>query len=433
MDLLTENDAPNVYPPSFYAAEVGEQAPRAKADGGIDCDVCVIGGGYAGLSSALHCSQKGYSVALLEANRVGWGASGRNGGQVNLGQRVDQITLEKMLGPTQALLMWNLCKDASALVRYLVEEHAIDCHYTSGSIFAAHRKRFVKSSHAYAEKLRKDYSYDLIEPLNKDQIQDYIGSKAYLGGTLNRGSGHLQPLAFALGLARAAENSGAKIYENSRVIRIDAGARPLVSTADARVSCQRIIIACNGYHNDLFPAIAKHVIPVNNFIVATEPLSEDLAQSVLRGGVCVFDSRFIINYFRLTPDRRMLFGGGRTYRLKFPRDIAARVRKPMLETFPQLKDARIDFAWGGTLGITRNRLPYFEGSNANVLMAAGFSGHGVAIATLAGAVLADAMSGDRSRFDVFEATPSPAFPRGALLRTPLLMLAAIWFSIRDRL
>ncbi|MBC6406565.1 MAG: FAD-binding oxidoreductase [Rhodospirillales bacterium] len=433
MDILTVNDRPGAYPPSYYAASVPLPAERPRAKGQLTCDVCVIGGGFTGLSAALQLAQRGYDVILLEAHRVGWGASGRNGGQVGSGQRVDQVRLEAMLGEADARRLWSLALDAVALVQRLIRDHAIDCHFVPGIIHADHRRRFVAGSRAYVALLREKYGYDRIEALDRQQIRSLVGSPAYYGGSLDRGAGHLHPLAYALGLAAAAEAAGARLFEGARASGVRGGAKVLVGTESAEIAARFLILGCNGYHGDLFPALSRQIMPINNFIAATEPLSETEAQGLIRHNRALADSRFVINYFRLSQDRRMLFGGGESYGYRFPAGIAAKVRKPMLRIFPQLAGKRIDYAWGGTLGITRTRLPDFRRLAGNILSAGGFSGHGVAMASLAGAILAEAVDGQASRFDIFARLPAPGFPGGPALRKPLLALAMAWYALRDRL
>ncbi len=433
MDILTINDTPGRYPESYYTASVEIPTARPKAEGKLDCDVCVIGGGFMGLSSALHLAEKGFKVVLLEANRVGWGASGRNGGQVGTGQRVDQDSLEKMVGEARAKELWQLGLDSVSLVKQLIERHGIDCHFLPGIIHADHRARFVPESRAYAEKLRDRYGYDRIEALDKDQVRALVGSPAYHGGTLDWGGGHLHPLAYALGLAKAAEAAGAVLYEGSRVTAVTRGAKVKIETAAAEIEARYLVIGCNGYHGDLWPEVSKRVMPINNFIVATEPLSEEEARGVIRDGQAVADSKFVVNYFRLSEDRRMLFGGGESYGYRFPKDIAAKARGPMLAIFPQLADKRIDYAWGGTLGITMSRLPNLQRITDTILTAGGFSGHGVAMASLAGQLVAEAVAGQAGRFDLFASLPPPPFPGGRHLRSPLLVLAMLWYAMRDRL
>lgn len=429
MDLLTANDRAGEYPASYYAATAAPLDPFPAAKGAIRCDVCVVGGGYSGLSAALHLAKAGYDVVLVEAQRVGFGASGRNGGQVGTGQRIGQDELEDIVGQDAAHRLWDLALESVALVKYLIAEHAMDCGWTDGNIEADHRQKFVPHSHAYAEKLQRDYNYDLIRPLDRAEIRDMVGSKAYHGGTLDMGSGHIHPLRFALGLARAARDAGVRMFERSTVTSVSDDAK--VTTADADITANYVVLGCNGYLGALNGDVASRVMPINNFIVATEPLANP--ENLIRDKVAVADSKFVINYFRLSEDNRMLFGGGESYGYRFPRDIAATVRKPMMQIFPQLADTRIDYAWGGTLGITMNRMPHFARVSDRVLSMSGYSGHGVAMATLAGKLAAQAVGGQAEKFDVFAQVPNPRFPGGAGLRTPLLVLAMLWYGLRDRL
>lgn len=433
MDILTANDRSGEYPQSFYASVAKPLAEFPQATGAIRCDVCIIGGGFTGLSSALHLANKGFDVVLLEAHRLGFGASGRNGGQVGSGQRLDQDDLEAMVGIEQARALWEIACQSLDLVQALIRQHDIDCNYVPGIIHADHRRRFVKHSHAYADKLNVEYGYDQIRAVDEQEMRQLVGSDAYFGGTLDLGSGHLNPLNFALGLARAARNAGVRIYERSRVTGIKQSDPAIITTSNASVTARYVILGCNGYLGNLHRQVAARVMPINNFIVATKPLSRELARSLIRDNHAVADSKFVINYFRLSEDRRMLFGGGETYGYRFPKDVAAIARKPMLEIFPQLKGIPIDYAWGGTLGITLNRMPHFERLKGNIISASGFSGHGVALATLAGAITADAIDGQASRFDIMAKVPTRRFPGGTVFRWPLLVLAMMWFSLRDKL
>jgi len=433
MDILTANDRPGDYPASWYAATATPPGPYPAAKGSITCDVCVVGGGFTGLSAALHLAQRGFDVVLLEAARVGFGASGRNGGQVGTGQRQEQDALETMLGAARARALWDLSLEAVALVRDLVARHAPDAGWTPGIIHADHRARLVPASHAMAEKLRRDYDYDLIRPLGRDQIRALVGTSAYHGGTLDMGGGHIHPLRFGFGLARAAAGAGVRIHERARVRQISAGDPVRLTTHKAQVRARHVLLAANGYLGGLERRVAARVMPINNFIAATAPLNPATARSLIAQRHAVADSKFVINYFRLSDDNRMLFGGGESYGYRFARDIAAKVRRPMAQIFPQLADAPIDYAWGGTLGITRNRMPHFARLSGNMLSASGYSGHGVAMATLGGKLAAEAIAGQAGRFDLMAGVPSPRFPGGAALRWPLLVLGMVWFSLRDRL
>ena len=431
--LLTINDRPGAYPDSYYAASANHIDPFPGVDQDLSCDVCIVGAGYTGLSAALHLAQRGYDTVLVDANRVGWGASGRNGGQVNSGQRRGQTHLEKLVGPDHAWQLWELGQAAKALVKDLVSRHHIDCAYKSGIINAVHRQRYVSDSHRYVDKLRNEYGYDQIRALSRDEIRQHLATDYYYGGSIDMGAAHLHPLNYALGITRAAVNHGARIYERSEVVDVEEGAKCRVRLSRGQVTADFVVLACNGYLDGLNKNIAARVMPINNFIIATEPLPESLAREIIRDDVAVSDSKFVINYYRLSQDRRLLFGGGETYRYRFPKDIKSFVRPYMLEVYPQLQDIKIDFGWGGTLAITMRRLPYFTRLSRNVLTASGYSGQGVAIATLAGQVLAETIAGTSERFDVMRNIPTVPFPGGPMVRWPLLVLAMTYFSLRDKI
>ncbi len=432
MNLLYANDARGQYPNSWYAATATPLDRFPPLKGAVKANVCVIGGGYTGLSAALHLAEAGRDVVLLEAQRVGFGASGRNGGQLGTGQRADQDELEARLGEDHAKKLWDLGLDATNLVKDLVQRFQIDCHLKPGVMHAASSASDVDDLHAYAEHLRSKYNYDQIETLDDDALQAICPSPDYVGGTLDMGAGHLHPLAYAFGLARAARDAGVRIFETSAVHGIDQGKQVKVATDAGHVIADHVILGCNGYLGGLERKVAARVMPINNFIAATEPL-EDRTKEVLTRDVAVADSRFVVNYFRLSHDGRLLFGGGESYGYNFPKDIAATVRKPMSLIFPQLKNVKIDYAWGGTLGITMTRMPYLARVAPNILSASGYSGHGVGSATHAGKLMAQAVCGDGDGFDTMAAIPAQPFPGGAALRNPLLVLAMTWYSMRDRL
>ncbi len=436
MNLLHANDRRGDYPASWYAATATPLPPFPALKGAARADVVVVGGGYTGLSAALHLRERGFDVVLLEAHRVGWGASGRNGGQLGSGQRQDQLKLEKLLGSAVARRLWDLGEEAKAVTHGLIAAHGIDCGYKPGLVWAGFTPRETDQMARYADHLDRAYGYHAASALDPAGLQAICASPAYHGGMIDQGAGHLHPLRYALGLARAAAASGVRIHELSEVHRIDRGTTASdgvrVATDAGNVRADHLILAANGYLGGLDRKVAARVMPINNFMVATEPLGARVAD-VLRQDVAVCDSRFVVNYFRLSEDARLLFGGGETYGYRFPADIAALVRKPMLEIFPGLHDVRIDHAWGGTLAITPRRLPYFARLAPNVLTASGYSGHGIGTATHAGLVLAEAVAGQAERFDVMAALPVQPFPGGTGLRAPVLTLAMTWFSLRDRL
>lgn len=430
MNLLFANDARGEYPPSHYAATAVPPGPFPSLLGRQRADVVVVGAGYTGLSAAIHLAARGYAVRVLEAQRVGFGASGRNGGQMGSGQRLEQDELERRLGRDHARRLWDLAEEAKRLTRRLAEAQGVTVH--PGIAHACETQAQLRYSHAMAEKLARDYDYPDVTPLDRAGIRALIGSEAFIGGDIDRGAGHLHPLAYAFGLARQAMALGVQIHEGTLVTGIRPGPRPRAICEGGEVEADHLILACNGYLGRLDRRVAARVMPINNYIVATEPLGPRAAE-VLTENVAVADGRFVVNYWRLSEDGRLLFGGGETLGYRFPQDIAAVVRKPMLRIYPQLRDVRIDHAWGGTLAITMSRMPYFRRLAPNMLSASGYSGHGVAMATLAGRLMAEATAGAAERFDVLAGLPSAAFPGGPMMRHPLLVLAMTWYGLRDRL
>lgn len=431
MNLLDVNDAAGTYPPSYYAQTSPALAPFPVARGSVHTDICVVGGGYTGLSAALHLARRGYDVLVLEAQRIGFGASGRNGGQVGSGQRLDQEVLEARYGPEQARFLWDSACEARRLVDDLVAE-GLDCDLKPGVIYASERAGDTTSIADTAAHLATHYGYQTT-PLNQEALRALVNSPAYRCGVLDPGAAHLNPFKLVLGLARSAHEAGAQICEGSRVTAIvDAGAHVQITTAEASITAEQVVLAGNGYLGELEPRTAAHIMPINSYMIATAPLG-DLANELLPQDHAVADSRFVVNYFRLSPDRRLLFGGGESYRYRFPRDIAAKVRRPLTQIFPQLGDVKIDYAWGGTLGLTRSRLPFAARPSARVLSAGGYSGHGVALSLWLGRAMAQAIDGDPERFDRFATLPAKAFPGGPALRGPLLIGAMSAAALGDRL
>jgi gamma-glutamylputrescine oxidase len=431
IDLL-DGGLGGTHPASYYAATAHASAPCQPLAGSASYDVCIVGAGYTGLSAALFLAKKGYRVAVLEANRVGWGASGRNGGQLGSGQRLDQIKLEKLFGLSKARQLWDLAEESKALVKSLVAEHRIDCDLKPGVIYADHKRQFSAESAAYVDVLNTRYGYEKIKYLDAEGIRHEIGSAAYFSGTLDNGAGHLHPLNFALGLAGAARAAGADIFEGTRVEKLAPGSPARLHTRSGTVSADHVIVAGNGYVGRLEPRTAAHVMPINSYMIATAPLDGDLARYIIRNDVAVADTRFVVNYFRLSADKRLLFGGLESYGYGTPKNVAELVRRRVLTIFPQLAQVSIDYSWGGTLAITRNRLPYLARPWDNVLVAGGYSGHGLGLSTLCGRLMGEAIAGQAEKFDILATLPIPGFPGGSTMRQPLLILAMLYYSMRDK-
>ncbi|MDH3646813.1 MAG: FAD-binding oxidoreductase [Gammaproteobacteria bacterium] len=421
------------YIDSYYAATANAPGSRPALAGDLEVDVCVIGGGFTGASAALHLAERGYSVALLEAERVGWGASGRNGGHVGVGQRKGQEELEKIVDPAIALACWELGLEAVALVKELVTRHNIACDLKQGILHVAAKPSHVKDLRSTCTHLQQKYHYEDVRFVERQETAQMLGTEKYFAGQLESGAAHLHPLNYVLGLGAAAESAGTKIFEHSRVTGFDGGASPRVQTDGGSVRAKYVVIGCNGYLEKLSAPMARKIMPINNFVLATEPLPATQAAELIRDDVAVQDTLFVLSYWKLSGDNRLLFGGGETYTKRFPHDLKKFVRKYMLRVYPQLEGTRIDYAWGGTLAITMNRLPSFGRLSDNIFFAQGYSGHGVPTATLAGKLLAEAVAGTAERFDVMANLPTPTFPGGTLLRWPGMVLGLVYYGLRDKL
>ena len=429
MSYLTANDRPGAHAPSWYAETAGPLPEFPALDVEARADVCVIGGGYAGLSAALHLAERGVRVVLVEANRIGWGASGRNGGQLGTGPRAEITEYERLIGPDDAAKIWEIAISANGLVRELIARHGIACDLADGYVEACWRASDVGDVQSYAELVADRYGHDRIRTVGRAEMAEMLGTDRYHGGFLDMAGAHLHPLKLALGLGRAAVAAGAVIHENSRVLEVGEGC---VRTASGEVRADRILLACNGYLDGLSTRPQRHMLPINNFVLATEPLGAR-GQDILRDNVCVADTRFVLNYFRRSPDGRLIWGGGESYGKKFPSDLKGLVRKRMLEIYPALGDVGITHAWGGTLAITGTRFPLFQELDQGVMAIGGWSGSGIHMATMGGRIAAEMIGGERDNWDLLARLPTPQFPGGDWFRLPLLRLAMTWYALRDRL
>jgi len=421
------------YPDSYYVATAKGLVDYPALEETITADVCVIGGGYTGLSAALNLRELGYDVVLLEAERIGYGASGRCGGLIGSGQRKDVIEAEELFGYERSRQLWDLAEAAKQEIRDRVAKHAIDCDLQNGQFVGVHKRSYCGWPQELADALTERYDYPFCHAVSEDEVQSYVVTGNFFEGFYDPEALSLHPLNFALGLARAAEEAGVRVFEQSRVTGYTRQSPTEVRTATGTVRASNVVLACNGYLGNLEPRMAGKIMPINNFMIATEPLGRERAKEVIRGRFGVHDTRFVVNYFRLSDDHRLLFGGGENYRAGFPRNIASFVRPYMLKLFPQLRDAKIDYSWGGTLSVTVNRLPHFGRLKPNLYFAQGYSGHGISTAIMAGKVIAEAIDGDAARFDVFERLPTYPFPGGTLLRYPGMVLGMLYYTLKDRL
>ena len=420
-------------PDSWYAATVPAREPRGTLSGRETADVCVVGAGFTGISAALHLAERGYSVVVLEAARVGWGASGRNGGQIGSGMRETMGALERTWGRARAKALWSLCEEAKALIAGRIAHHGIECDWRPGNLLASTRERYMGWMESEAAFCHRRFGYAGYRMLSRSEMREEVASTGYVGGRMDDGGGHLHPLRFVLGMADAAESAGVRIFEGSRVERIRWGSPSQVSTAQGAVEAEYVVLAGNAYLGRLEPRIESRVMPIVNHVLATEPLGEDRARSLIRSGACVHSTKFVVDYYRCTADHRLLFGGGETYSDRPLDDPKAFVRRYMLRVFPQLADVRVDYAWSGRLAITMSRLPHVGRVAPSGFFAQGFSGHGVALTQIAGKLIAEAVAGTAERFDVLAGLRHRAFPGGTWFRHPLLVLGMLYYVLRDSL
>ncbi|HYL03027.1 MAG TPA: FAD-binding oxidoreductase [Steroidobacteraceae bacterium] len=423
------------YVDSYYSA-TGKPAPeRPPLEGALGCDVCVVGGGIAGCSAALHLAQAGLSVVLLEEHRIGWGASGRSGAQALFGVAAGQRKLRRLIGEAGARAVWDVSVEGLALIRSLIERFRIDCDWVDGYLLAAAKERHERELHDEIAELHGEYGYQSASYLPRERLAALLATECYRSALYDTNSGHLHPLNYTLGLARAAESAGVRICEGSRATGFSAAGDGRVRVAAPRGEVQaRYLVLCgNVYLGATAPTLAKKIMAVATYIVATEPLGAVRARELIVNNAAVSDMNWVLDYFRRSADHRLLFGGRVNYSGLRSFDAPAATRARMLRVFPQLQEARIEYAWGGEVDITLNRAPHFGRLAPNVYFLQGFSGHGIALAGIAGKLIAEAVTGTAARFDVFARIPHGNFPGGAALRRPALVLAMLYYRLKDLL
>lgn len=418
---------------SYYSA-TANAAPRYPAlEGELRADVCVVGGGIAGISTALHLAERGYSVALLEARRIGWGASGRSGGQAIFGYACGQQTLIGQLGSTPARQLWDFSLSGLDLLQELVARHRIECDLHWGQMHVAIKPRQQAELKEWLQELHEEYGYHSMRYMERDEVRSLLTTDRYRAALYDKRSGHLHPLNYTLGLAAAARAAGVQIFEDSAVTHVGRGDSVRTSTATGGVTARYVALCCNAYVNGLEPSLSSRIMPVGTYIVATESLGAQRMQALIRENVAVADINFVLDYFRRSADHRLLFGGRVSYSGLDAFNTAAATRRRMLRVFPQLKDAKIEYAWGGYVDITMNRAPDFGRVAPNIYYLQGFSGHGIALTGIAGKFVAEAIAGQAERFDIYTRIKHRDFPGGTLLRTPALVLAMLYYRLRDYL
>ncbi len=418
---------------SYYAASANPSAARPPLQGDQKIDICIVGAGYSGLSTGLHLAEKGYKVAILEGARVGWGASGRNGGQIVNGLNASLQTIKKRYGQDTANFAAGLVQEGGEIIRERVKTYDIQCDLKTGNIFtgltSAHMKELETRRALWAS-----YGIHNQDMLDKAQLREHIGSDMYEGGMIDHTGGHMHPLNLCLGEAAAFEKLGGVIYEQSPVISADTdAAKPVVKTASGTMTCDTLVLCGNAYLGHVIPALTARVMPVSTQMMTTEPLGDARADALLPTDKCVEDVRYILDYFRLTADKRLIFGGGTVYGGTDPSDVVAKLRPAMEKVYPSLKGVKIDHAWSGNFALSFSRVPQMGKLGPNTYFAHGYSGHGVTGSHTFGKILSQAIDGDKSRFDVFAKIPWYPFPGGRMLRVPYSMMGSWYYALRDRL
>lgn len=417
--------------PSYYAVTATPHPAYTALAGDVIADVCIIGAGYTGLSAALELAGAGYRVVVLEARSVGYGASGRNGGQICTGFSSGQAKLEAQLGKADAARCFALAEESKALLKQRIAKHKIDCDLRWGYLHAIPKASQFDELKTWKEEL-DGLGYPGTSILSKAALEEKLGTRVYHGALREEGAGHLHPLNYCLGLGRAAVAAGAQIFEQSEVISADFGPEPLARTAGGSVKAKFMVIAGNAYLGRTVPKLHGRIMPVASYIIATEPLGQNRAKALIRDGEAVANTKFIVDYFRLSGDNRMLFGGRASYSTLEPPNLGTYMKPRMTAVFPQLRDVKVDYAWGGYIAITSNRIPDCGRLSPTAYYAHGYSGQGVALAGLYGKLMAEAIRGQAERFDLLARIKHLAFPGGPI-RTPMLVAAMMYYRIRDAL
>ena len=422
---------------SYYAASANQAAVYPSLEADIEADVCVVGGGFAGLSSAIELADRGYKVVVLEANHIGFGASGRNGGQLIVGLACEQSVIVDALGLDAAKAVWGMTLEALDLVRERVKRFDIQCDLADGFLGVSVNEKKGKLLRQWFDDMSKKYGYDTnttwIEPA---YIRDWVDSKRYFNGYYDKTGGHLHPLNYCLGLAKGAASLGIQIFQQSAVTQMQQGESVTLTTAKGTVKAKFVVLAGNMYlpevSPNLAPNLAKRIMPVGTYIIGTEPIETKLAAKLIPKNAAVCDTNFVLDYFRFSGDKRMIYGGRVSYSAMTPANLTEKMQARMVETFPQLAKTKVEYTWGGFVDISMNRAPDFGRISPNVYYLQGFSGHGVALTGLAGKLVAEAISGQSKRLDIFASIKHHDFPGGKLLRTPALVLGMLWYQLRDK-
>jgi len=416
---------------SYYAATAHETPMRPKLEAVIQADVCVIGAGFTGVSTALHLAEKGYDVVIVEGSCVGWGASGRNGGQIVNGYSRDVGVIEKRYGPEAAVALGGMSLEGGDIIRERIEKYAIACDYRPNNVFAAFTAKQMRGLETLQKNWRR-HGHDGLEMLDREQLKAHVTSEIYAGGLIDKRGGHIHPLNLCLGEAKAFESLGGRIFEQSRVVKVETQkAQPEVITAEGKVVAKFVVVCGNAYLGRSVPELYDKTMPVSTQVICTEPLGEELCRTLLPSGGCVEDCNYMLDYYRCTADHRLLYGGGSSYGGQDPANVLSVVFPHLRKTFPQLKDVKIDYAWSGNFALTYSRIPHFGRLNKTIYFAHGYSGHGVTCTHLAGRLIAEALDGDAKRFDHFAKLPFYALRGGQVFRVPYNVIGSWWYQMRD--